>query len=328
MKLLVPLALAAGFVPAAALAQTGAPLLLDPWERYGPERSIEAHVELAASGLFFRDADIDDADDDLDLNQYESRGRIKLTDEPGAGPALGYQAMHLDLNTADPALPERLSDTSVAAAYGWRLDDDWELGLVAGAGYAGTTPYSDGDSLYFLADLILARRLDERSKLTFNLNFNGNRNLWPDAPLPAVSYARTSESIDGLTFIVGFPFTRVIYRPDDRWTLTASYAVPYTIEARVGYRVSEPLELFAAYDSFTRGFWMEDAPGHGERIFFTQRRAEAGVVWAAAEQIDLTLAAGYAFDQEFETGWDTRDTDTLRDIDPAPYLRAAVELAW
>lgn len=311
-----------------ALAQTGAPLLLQPWTDYGPgDDTTEARFEVEGSGLFMQGVDIDDTDDDTDLYLYESAGRVKLTREEGPGPAIGYDVFHLDLNSDDGALPDRLSDTSIAIAGGKRLDDDWEFGIVGGIGYAGTTPYSDWDSTYFLADLILAKQIDDRSKLTFNLNYNGNRNLWPDLPLPAISYARRSD-IEGLSYIVGFPFTSITYAPEGPWELTARYSVPFSFEARVGYDVAENLQAYAAYDSFTRGFWIEDDPSDNDRIFFHQDRVELGFRYGALDGLDLTLAGGYAFNQEFETGWDVRDTDDLRELDAAPYVRVALDFAW
>ncbi len=321
-----PLAVVAlGLASTPALAQTGAPLILQPWSGVG-ER--EAAVELdVAGGTYFGDADIDGTDEELGLIQWGGEGRFKLTDRPGAGPAIGFEALHLRLDTDDPALPERLADYSAAVSWGHELNDRWQLGIVAGGGYAGTRPFADGDSVYFLGDLIAAYQIDDRSSLTLNLNYNGNRNIFPDVPLPGISYARRSD-IDGLRYIVGFPYSNIVYEPDDRWTFEVGYTLPFSFRARATYQLAETLSFFGEFDSFTRGFWIEDDPGNNDRIFFTQRRIEGGLRYEAATGVDLVAAAGYAFGQEFESGWDVRDTDGVRDIDPAPYVRLGVSLAF
>jgi hypothetical protein len=309
-----------------ASAQTGAALLLQPWPTYGPEDDL-THVRLQTFDdvLYVPRADVKGTDDDASLWFFDSRGRFKFTREPGPGPAIGYDILYVDVRSGDASLPNRLFDGSLATAFGTRLDDDWELGVVVGFGYAGVRPFADGDSLYAMGDVILARALDERSKITFNLNYNGNRNIWPDIPLPAVSYARRSQ-IEGLTYIVGFPFTTITYSPDVHWKFNFTYSVPYFVEARVDYSITRKLGLFAAYDSFTRGFWLEDVDNR--RVFFSQRRIEAGVQYGIFEQLNLVLAGGYAFDQEFETGWDIRNTTTLRDLDSRPYVRFAITSTW
>jgi hypothetical protein len=207
------------------------------------------------------------------------------------------------------------------------LSDGWEVGGVVGIGYAGTRPYADWDSTYFLADLILSKELDEQSSLQFNLNYNGNRNVFPDIPLPGVSYSRHSD-IEGLRYIVGFPYSNITYQPDNRWTLQMGYVIPFSFTARAEYALVEHLSLFGDFGTFTRGFWLEDDAGNNDRIFFTQRRLEAGLEYEAHDNVSLTLAGGWAFGQEFETGWDARDTDELREIDDAPYVRVGVQVGF
>src|SRR5690606_29551058 len=111
--------------------------------------------------------------------------------------------------------------------------------------------------------------------------------------------------------VVGFPYSNIVYQPDDRWTLELGYSVPLSARVRVGYQLAETLSLFGEFDTFTRGFWIEDDPGDNDRIFFTQRRIEGGLRYEARTGVDLIAAAGYAFGQEFEAGWDRRDTDEV-----------------
>ena len=315
-------------VAAPVAAQTGAPLLLKPWPAT-PEADPEgaaARVELSADGLLFSGAEIGDTGHELDLWQAESQGRYRLGPPSSSGQplSLGYEALYLSLNADDAALPERLADVSAAFAVNHHASEDWALGFVGGVGYAGTAPFADGDSVYFLGDLILNRRLDERSRLSFILSYDGNRTLWPDTPLPAVAYSRRSS--ERLAYTVGLPYSSITWQPADRWLLELQYTLPYALDALVSYELAENLSLFGAFDNRYDAFWLED--DEDRRIFFTQRRLEAGFRYEATGSTQLVLAGGYAFGQEFETRWDSRDTEELREVDAAPYVRVGIDLAF
>jgi hypothetical protein len=63
-------------------------------------------------------------------------------------------------------------------------------------------------------------------------------------------------------------------------------------------------------------------------LLFQQRRAEGGVIWRPNDEIALTVAAGYAFDQEFNIGWDTRNQDRVAKPSDEPYLRVGFEVRF
>ena len=310
---------------APAFAQTGAPLLLTPWDRVG---DAEAGYEGSASVLAIGDTDLDVGDEELSFSEFESRGRIKLTDRPGPGPAIGFDLLYYDLDHDSDALPDRLADVSVAAAFGVPLgDSSWEAGVVAGVGYAGTRPFADSDGIYFMGDLIFKRQIDDVSSFTFALNYDGNRSILPDVPLPAAYYARKLS--EQLHVTVGLPYSSIRWTPTDRWSVTATasaFALPFVADVTVAYALADDLSLYGSFESRRPAFWLEDADN--ERIFFQQRRLEAGLRYGVRNGGTLIVAGGWAFDQEFETGWDVRDTDDVRELDDAPYLRVALDLAF
>lgn len=310
---------------AGAAAQTGAPLLLTPWDRDG---DTEAGYELYTSGLYLGDADLDEGDEELGFFEFESRGRVKLSDRQGPGPAVGFDALYYDLDTDSPALPDRLADVSIAAAFGVPLGDSaWEAGLVAGIGYAGVRPFADSDSVYFMGDLIFKRELDPKSSLTLALSYDGNRTIWPDVPLPGGYYTR--QVSENFTFTVGVPYSSIRWSPADRWTIRArasAFALPFIADVTVDYALADSLSLYGSFNSRRPAFWLEDRDD--ERLFFRQRRLEAGLRYGARDGVTLIVAGGWAFDQTFETGWDVRDTDDVRELDDRPYLRVALDLAF
>ena len=50
--------------------------------------------------------------------------------------------------------------------------------------------------------------------------------------------------------------------------------------------------------------------------------------WKPDEQVELTLIAGWAFEREFSTGFDVRDTDTLVRIDKGGVIGFAFTLRF
>lgn len=330
--------LACPFAP--ALAQTGPELILLPWQ--------EGQTAQVVGYASFMDTETDGADFDLDLTRLESRGRFNLDNPapgrgepagvgqaprqaPGFATTLGYDYTYLDLSTNDPALPARLVDFSLA--FGGQLGTtdfgcgggDWQVGYTLGLGYAGDVPFHDGDAWYGLGSLFAVKPIDRDTQWIVALQYDGNRSFLPDVPLPSVTYRARYN--DELTYALGFPFSSITWTPDDRWTVRVRTALFISIDARVEYRPAEGWVFFGAFEREVDAFQL-DGDDSSRRLIFTQQRLEAGVQVALCENTTLTVAVGYAFDQEFERGYDTRDTDTVRDLDDAVYFRLGVVVGF
>lgn len=302
-------------LPGAAAAQSGAALIMTPWDE---PTYMQNDVNVRA----FSRADVRRTDERLRIGHFQARGRFRTNIDPEVGEddlRFGYEAMYWDLHSDDQALPNRLVDTSVAG--GWSRDPELgrTIGAVVGVGYAGVRPFAEGEALYGMADVIFRQALDRQSMITLGINYDGNRTLWPDIPLPIVAYSRRMN--DELSINVGVPAS-VRWTPTDEWRFSASYVPPWTVNARGEYRFHEAWAVFVAYDGEYHGFAAEGT--RDRRLFFRQRRAEAGVRYEPHHQWHLTLAGGYAFSRRFERGWDTRNTSTVRDIDDTPYFRTVV----
>ncbi len=305
---------------AAARAQTGPELAQQPWEQ-------DTQTDVTGEVRWFDQADIDHTNHALNLMRYDARGRVRLNesnDTQGDEVRLGFDYTHLDLDSADPALPERLVDVSVAGSWMRELKQSRRIGAVAGVGYAGDAPFGDSDAIYFMGNLIFEQPLDQQSKLTLSLNYDGNRTIWPDVPLPLIAYTRKVN--DEFMYTVGVPFSSVRWQPDDRWTVSATYVPVVTANARVDYALTDHWQLFGQFENSYDAFVVNS--NEDRRLFFQQRRLEAGVTYQASDHCAVTFAGGYAFDQSFKQGWDVRDTETVRDVDDAPFLCAAVRLAF
>lgn len=331
MKHATPLFVAAALLalPASlAAAQTGPSLMLAPM---APDQIGQVN-----GSVFFQDTDSKQTGADVDLAIIDVDGRIRL--HPGASydPTLGTSYTHFEIDTADPALPEHLVDASVAFGgrfadvdLGQTLNGQWQMGYTVGLGYAGTAPFADGDAWYAKGSIFAIQAYDRDSRLVVALEYDGNRVFLPDIPLPAVTYF--DRWTDTVTYAVGFPFSNLTWTPDDRWTVRLTSFLFISSSARVTYQAADKLELFGAYESRSDAFQLANDNG-SRRLIFEQQKLEAGVNYDLTNDLtnDLTLtaAAGYAFSQEFDRGYDTRETTSVRDLDDAAYVRVGVSLRF
>lgn len=309
-----------------ARAQTGASLMLVP---FPAEKTAEAKVD----AFFFADGETDGSGpNDFELSIYDFRGRVAPLEDKNVV-RFGIDGTYFDIESNDPAIPERLTDQSVAVGFGIAKIEQWEFGATVGVGFAGDLPYSDSDAVYAKASIVGAYRIDDKSAWQFGLDYNGNRGIFPDVPFPFLAYARTEN--ENLSYVIGFPFSSVRWVPVDRLTIRASLSPASVINAgfyaNIDYEFIDTLHIYGEYDTRFEAFHL-DGDDENRRLFYRHKRLEVGLRWELEEltgiDAELRVAGGYAFDREFERGWDVRDTDNIRDLSDEPYLRMGVDLSF
>jgi len=302
-----------GLFTAVASAQTGSALVIVPWQ-------TNMHAEANGSVTVFGDGE-SDRGFDVDLIIAESTGRVRLPDDADLRLSFGYDVTYIDIEGNDPRLPDRLTDQSVGA--GWRIGewDGWAIDVTAGVGFASDSPYDDGEAYYGMASVVGTKQLDEKSTLRLAIDWDGNRSVFPDVPLPAVLYTRVEN--EQLTWGLGVPYSMIVWRPTDQFVISGQYFIPFNGAVRAEYFFVKELSVFGSFSSRVERFHVQDGRDN-DHLMFRQRRLEAGVTWAPCENFDLTVAGGWAFDQEFSRGWHAiSDTDDF-DIDDEPYVRFGV----
>lgn len=315
MKRFLPALVSLLATGAPAFAQTGPSLVLKPWA------TDQQHGELAASGILLS-SHVKGSGSGFTLATFESTGRFRLQPEMRGGLSAGYNLTYLNINSGDASLPARLVDQSFGLGTSFGDYSGWKIGGSGAVGYAGNNPFADSNAWYLKADLFATTNLDAQSQLRIILDYDGNRSIFPDVPLPLVSYMHAVNQ--QLSFNVGVPYSSVTYKPNDRWSFNVDYYLPVTVNARATYKINDQWSAYGAFENRFYSFHDSQYAGH-TRIFFRQRRLEAGVNWQAQPQLRATLAGGYAFGQRFEKGFQILNTETVRDVADAPYLRAAVQ---
>jgi hypothetical protein len=305
-------------VASVARAQTGPDLLLRPLPP-----NERAEFSLGVTHTFGSDLE---SGEGLDVNYFESAGRVLLDRDSRMRPIFGVSAVHLHLDT-DSGLPDNLGDYSVAVGFGIFAEAGWVGGLTLGVGYASAQPFGDGNALYGKATLAVARELESGWFLGLALDFDGNRNFMPDVPLPGFVLRKRYDEYDA-TISIGFPVTGILWEPTEQWDVQLNYVFPDFLDARVTYFVVPQWGIYGSVAQRTDAFHWNALEDGSDRLFFKQRRAELGVEWNPRDRASLILAGGYAFSQEFTTGFDSRGEESLVELDDAPYARIALEIGF
>jgi hypothetical protein len=304
-------------VTLSATAENAAYVLAYPWED-------AASVEIQTDAIFQDRGDSDGTAFETKINSYDSSLRWRADNTTTDTLMAAFQYNVLDIDTNDPLLPDdQLINTSTVISTGKIVDEHWKYGLQVGVGYAGDNQFGNGSATYGLGLLSAVNTVDDNTQLIYTISYDGNRNVWHDAPLPGFIYKKTVS--DEFSYLIGVPVSGFTWTPDNHWTLSIHYKLLYNLDATLEYAIDENLSLFAQFLNSVQAYSISGDTSN-RRVFFTQRRLEAGLNWTPTPGADLTLAVGQAFDQEFERGWDNWDTDSVREISDEGYLRAALNL--
>lgn len=263
-------------------------------------------------------------DMDTRLSSYHATGRFLLDPADLGSPTAAVSWNQLNTHSSDPALPDELVDVSAAGSITRQLDDDWLLSFTAGGGFAGDNAFADGSAFYGLANITAIHSLGEDRGYMLILDYNGNRSVLPDVPLPGFVYFDRLN--DEVTYSIGLPGS-ITWTPDSATTVKA-VITPGGVTGSIEHELDDQLALFGRFGNTVRSFHI-DSDDSNRRLFFKQNRVEGGLAWTGAQGdsfpgLQFIVAVGYAFDQEFSRGWDTRDDDTIRDISDEPYVRVGV----
>lgn len=325
MRLIGSCALVMAAASSSVLAQVGPELLLNPFRA---DTRIDGTV--AATYFFDSNTDFTDAlseDIEAQIARYTAMARVRLMPEHRADPRFGVLVSHLTVDTSQDVLPESFTDIQFGVGTGIAEFDGWVAGLVLGFGWAGANEFGDGSAYYGAATLMFGRQLDANTSLGIAIDYNGNRSFMPDVPLPGVVWTRKIPEQD-LEVSLGFPFAYGRWRPYHPLLLEVNFTFPDFVGARVSYDLVEGVGLFGSLARRTDAWHSDGLENDIDRIFFEQTAAEFGARFSVRDNFVLLIAGGYAFGQEFSTGFDSRDTDTILEIDDGPFVRLEGQISF
>ena len=262
--------------------------------------------------MFINPGDVEEDGSSAHIFYYESYGRIKF-DKQDTDPkfSLGYRFLNVSVDSSRADLDGAYNDVAVVGALqlGEAGDNDqWRVGLIAGAGSANDDHWQHGDSYYGLGAVNFSRDLSQSEQLHLGISYDGNRAFMPDVPLPYVSYVNAENK--NFIYIIGLPVSSVTWRPCEKLELNMRYLAPVGFGAGASYFVTHRLAIFGEYDRSTGAFHEHDATRDNQRLFYELSTLTTGVKYHH-DLADVRVGIGYAFDQEFSRGFDVRDTTTF-----------------
>ncbi len=248
---------------------------------------------------------------------YDSFGRIRF-DRDGSIPFdIGYRYLYVDVNAGTAVIPaNELHDISLGAGTKFTMNGGDQVGLIAGIGYAGDKPFQDANGTYGIGHVTYQHKLDEHNAVVFSLDYNGNGELLPDVPLPGIGWNHTADKFD---YLIGFPESAARLSLTDNLELRAAYEMPYTANVDLEYRFTRNIAIYGQAAHFFHGFELSHQ-SETNRLFEEMTRVELGVRLIYGDLVDVSLAGGYALDQDFYRGWDVRHVDRIARFTDEPYL--------
>ncbi len=159
-------------------------------------------------------------------------------------------------------------------------------------------------------------RPDPRSLVVVALDYDGNRTVFPDIPLPAITYTRFFS--EDLSATVGVPFLGVNWTPG-KWDLSAGI---FLIQARVraAYEIDASRSRSSRSTAAAPRRSTSTAPATTSGSSTASRACRSGPTSTSSRTSSLVASVGYAFNHEFETGFDARDLETVRELDPGVFF--------
>ncbi len=304
------------------VAQTSPMLMIKPWVQ---NETVNPVVEASQDAIFMPSVE-GDANYDRNISIYETAARWRLDNQAEHSVTLGFEQTIIDGGRSGRIDLRNRVDQSLAVGIPLgETDEGWKFAMTAGFGYAGNNAYGDGDAWYGLGSFIASKQLDQNTSLQLLLVYDGNRSIFPDVPLPAVSYNVRHD--DQLFYSLGLPFSTVVWTPMENLTVRATYVIPFSVNASATYRLIEDLDVYVSYDRAMYTF--HDNNRHNQqRVFFSHHRVEGGVKWWSCDYAEFIVAGGIAFAQEYETGYHALDLDNGADLDNAPYIRLSLDMRF
>lgn len=204
------------------------------------------------------------------------------------------------LPTTRQPFPTDLWNIRLGTTYRHRFANDWIGGAMVTIGSASDEPFHGIAEMTLGASLFARVPQGERNSWLFSLNYFTNSQVLYGIPLPGVAY--TFVPSDRFQATVGLPFTMVMARPADRWTVMMTYGVLTTVQARIVYQPIVPLRFYVGYAWDNENYFRVDRITIDQRLYYYDMRLTAGVVALLGRRATLDLSGGYVFDRYYFEG--------------------------
>jgi len=260
-----------------------------------------------------------------EIGWSDTIGRVRLTDTGEYSPTVAFEAFYMNLNSHSPLLPRQLNDQSVAVGTPIGQFGDWGVSVAVGAGYAGNSPYNDSNAVYALAQITALDHLTADDQLYVSVDYDGNRDYLPDAPLPSVEFEHTGKTFQ---WTVGLPYESFHWQATSQLQISGEYDPVTDGFADVDYALLQWLHIYGHFESDSWFFHLSNY-NPDQRFYMSLCRVEGGFrINTFNQHLSVQLSGGYAFDQEVGQGYDYRDEHNFGQVANAPYADMQIQFTF
>jgi hypothetical protein len=153
-----------------------------------------------------------------------------------------------------------------------------------------------------------------------------NGQIGRNIPVPGAAYEFHTDQADG---VIGLPFLSLTYRLTDVVQFDLNYTAITDIRARASVRVAEGTRVFGGFSWESQSWLPADRADHREQLFWYEKRAEAGLIWAVRDHLHFVLTGGYAFDRYFLESRDfTLTGNNHVALAPGPFVALQMDIHY
>ncbi|WP_020470580.1 DUF6268 family outer membrane beta-barrel protein [Zavarzinella formosa] len=200
-------------------------------------------------------------------------------------------------DTGQP-FPAELWNVNFGMNYMHQFENGWSGGLMANFGSASDKPFHSSQELNVGGGGFLrVPAMRDGDSWMFFLMYSpvGNVNF----PIPGVAYSWNPNEQWHVN--IGIPFS-VTWKPIDDLSVSLSYMPVTNVNARISYRVAQPLQVYGGFEWLNEAYYLADRVVQKDRFLSYEKRLVGGVRWNVFNHATLDLQAGYAFDRYYGEG--------------------------
>jgi len=289
-------------------------------------------ISLSGSGSFNRREQVKDQETELDDSRWETSIFIPVDQtrerEWTAVARVGLR----DINTrallpdTGDAVPSELWDLQFGASHRRRLSGDWVIGGDLFFSSPSDRPFYGWDEMAIMLNGYLTIPAANRDSWVFFLNYSTNREFLPHVPIPGAAYFYAPSR--DFNALVGIPLVFINYSPLSGLNFRAFYFPIHSIYAGCEYSLSELVGIFASFRWENEQYYRAAREDKDDRLFWYEKRLEAGIKLRATSNLEVTVSGGYSFDRFFFEGesYDDDRTDNRVDVGDGPFIGARAGL--
>lgn len=228
------------------------------------------------------------------------------------------------LRDSGTPLPDHLWDLGLGAGYRRFLSPGRWAGLTATVGSPSDRPFHSAREVAVSATALYRLPRGERAAWLLFLRYDNTREFWSHVPLPGLAY--WAQPTPRSMVLLGAPFSLVRWSGESGWGASLHYLWPRTLGAEVTRRVLGQAQAYAGFHLDSESHFLSGRDRRRDRLWYYEKRLEAGVRHDPSPRWGLEVSGGYAFDRYYFEGEDFGDrTRNRASIAGGPFLRAGVK---